>query len=143
MNNPEWEPLEQQQLSTNRIAPVYPLTANITQRWLRRLMGQVVPYWAQRVSDPLPEQIRRSAGLMDLSSALTQAHFPDSMERLKAARHRLAFDEIFLLQLGVLRQKYAWQERTAQVFDTPGDWLEDQIARLPFALTAQRRVCRT
>ena len=38
MNNPEWEPIEQQNLHTNRIVPVYPLTANITQRWLRRLM---------------------------------------------------------------------------------------------------------
>ena len=135
MNNPEWEPLEQQQLSTNRIVPVYALTAQITQRWLRRLMGQVIPYWALRVRDPLPESIRRAAGLMDLPNALLQSHFPDSWERLKAARHRLAFDEIFLMQLGVLRQKAAWQERTARVFETPDEWLEAQIARLPFKLT--------
>ena len=39
MNNPEWEPLEQQQLSTNRIVPVYPLISSITQRFLRRTMN--------------------------------------------------------------------------------------------------------
>jgi ATP-dependent DNA helicase RecG len=140
MNNPEWEPLEQQQLSTNRIVPVYPLTAQITQRWLRKLMDQVVVYWAPRVHDPLPENVRRSAGLMDLSNALLQTHFPDSWDRLKAARFRLAFDEIFLLQLGVLRQKRAWQERTARVFETPQDWLEAQVASLPFQPTgAQMR----
>ncbi len=65
MNNPEWEPLEQQQLSTNRIVPVYPLTAQITQRWLRKTMNQVVMYWAPRVKDPLPYEVRRGAELKD------------------------------------------------------------------------------
>jgi ATP-dependent DNA helicase RecG len=135
MNNPEWEPLEQQQLSTNRIVPVYPLTAQVTQRWLRRLMNQVVTYWAPRVQDPLPDELLRSAGLVKLSTALLQAHFPDSLDDLRAARQRLAFDEIFLLQLGVLRQKQGWQNRAACVFEVEESWLEDQIERLPFALT--------
>jgi ATP-dependent DNA helicase RecG len=140
MNNPEPELLEQQQLGTNRIVPVYPLSAQITQRWLRRTQNQVVTYWAPRVADPLPEEIRRAANLMDLPTALLQAHFPDTMDALDAARHRLAFDEIFLLQLGVLRQKRAWQERTARVFEVQDTWLQSQLSRLPFPLTgAQRR----
>ena len=140
MNNPEWEPLEQQQLSTNRIVPVYPLTAQITQRWLRRTMNQVVTYWAPRLYDPLPEKIRLSAELMEISTALMQAHFPDSWDSLNAAQQRLAFDEILLLQLGVLRQKYHWQERTAQVFEATQRWMQVQIDRLPFELTnAQKR----
>jgi len=139
MNSPEMEPLEQQQLSTNRIVPVYPLTAQITQRWLRRLMNQVVTYWAPRVHDPLPERILNSANLINISSALIQVHFPDTWDLLKAARHRLAFDEIFMLQLGVLRQKRNWQERSGRVFDTPDDWLKDQISRLPFPLTGAQQ----
>ena len=140
MNNPEVEPVEQQNLHTNRIVPVYPLTANITQKWLRRLMYQVVTYWAPRVSDPLPEDIRRAADLPSLAAALQEAHFPSSMEKLAAARHRLAFDEIFLLQLGVLRQKRSWQQRAAQVFTIPDTWFTEQTAKLPFELTsAQQR----
>lgn len=140
MNNPEWEPLEQQNLHTNRILPVYPLTANITQRWLRRLMHQVVSYWSPRVRDPLPENIRISAGLLDLSTALFQVHFPNSEDQLKAARHRLAFDEIFLLQLGVLNQKQIWQEQTAKTFELEDEWLNTQLMHLPFSLTnAQKR----
>jgi len=135
MNNPEIEQLEQQNLHTNRIVPVYSLSANITQRWLRRLMHQVVTYWAPRVPDPLPKGLRRSADLVDLTTALLQIHFPDSWEQLKVARHRLAFDEIFLLQLGMFSQKRAWQERTARVFETSQGWLEAQVARLPFTLT--------
>jgi ATP-dependent DNA helicase RecG len=140
MNSPEVEELEQQNLHTNRIVPVYPLTANITQRWLRRLMYQVVTYWSPRLQDPLPSGARRSAELAVLSDALLQVHFPDSWEQLEAARHRLAFDEIFLLQLGMLRQKRAWQERSARIFETPEEWIENEVARLPFELTsAQRR----
>jgi ATP-dependent DNA helicase RecG len=140
MNNPEWEFLEQQQLSTNRIVPVYPLTSQITQRWIRRQMNQVITYWAPRVQDPLPEEIRQSANLEDLPTALLQVHFPDSWDALGAAQERLAFDEIFLLQLGVLRQKRAWTEHTARRFVNAEGWLETQLARLPFTLTdAQKR----
>ena len=135
MNNPEWEPLEQQNLHTNRIVPVYPLTANITQRWLRRLMYEVVSYWAPRVADPLPPSLRQSAQLVELSSALFQAHFPTSSADLQSARHRLAFDEIFLLQIGVLQQKRLWQNRTARQFHAPPEWIERQVAGLPFPLT--------
>jgi ATP-dependent DNA helicase RecG len=136
MNNPEWEPLEQENLHTNRIVPVYPLTAKITQRWLRRLMYEVVTYWAPRVADPLPESVRQSAQLMDLPTALFQAHFPSTEEQLRSARHRLAYDEILLLQLGVLSQKRNWQNRTARIYDIPDDWLQAQIERLPFQLTS-------
>jgi ATP-dependent DNA helicase RecG len=141
MNNPEWEPLEQQHLNTNRIVPVYPLTAGITQRWLRRSLNQVVTYWAPRVRDPLPQGIRSSGGLLDITTALMQIHFPDTWDDLGRARYRLAFDEIFLLQLGVLRQKRAWQERSGRVFETSVEWINEQTSCLPFSLTdAQQRV---
>ncbi len=141
MNNPEWEHVDQQQLNTNRIVPVYPLTAQISQRWLRHQMHQLVTYWAQRIPDPISEDILRSANLINLSSALMQIHFPDSWKDLKLAQERLAFDEIFLLQMGVLRQKRVWQERSARVFHVEDEWLEGQLARLPFSLTnAQQRV---
>jgi ATP-dependent DNA helicase RecG len=139
MNSPEWEPLEQQNLHTNRIVPVYALTANIKQRWLRRLLHQVVTYWSPRVADHLPDWILQDAGLMDLPDALLEIHFPNSWETLKAARHRLAFDEIFLLQLGVLRQKRTWQSRTARAFQTTDEWLEERLNKLPFSLTGAQK----
>lgn len=135
MDNPSWEPLEQQPLSTNRIVPIYALTAQITQRWLRRLINQVVAYWAPRVPDPLPVELRRSAEIVDLPTALLQTHFPDSWEQLKAAQNRLAFDEIFLLQLGILGQRQAWQDRKARAFEIEAGWLEEQMLRLPYSLT--------
>jgi ATP-dependent DNA helicase RecG len=139
MNNPEMEPLDAKNLHTNRIVPVYPLTSNITQRWLRGMMHKVVTYWAPRIQDPLPKNLRQSADLIDLSNALLQAHFPDNWEQLKAARYRLAFDEILLLQLGMLRQKRAWQERRAREFSVPDDWYTERLKQLPFKLTEAQK----
>lgn len=141
MNSPDWELVEQDHLHTNRIVPVYPLSGRLTQKNLRRMVFQVVSFWASRVPDFMPSSVRHGAGLIDLGQALSQIHFPDSQDQLKEARFRLAFDEIFLMQLGVLRQKQAWQAGTAQVFSAPREWLDNQIMRLPYALTgAQQRV---
>ena len=135
MNSPEWEPIEKENLHANRIVPVYPLTEKITQRWLRAQMNKVVEYWALRVEDYLPRSVRTAAKLMKLPEALLQVHFPDSHKDLRAAQQRLAFDEVFLVQLGVLRKKRALGERTARVFETSIEWLDGQKERLPFKLT--------
>ena len=132
MSNPEVEQIDQQNLHTNRIVPVYPLTANITQRWLRRLMHRVITYWAPRLTDPLPYELRHEEDLVDLSTAILQVHFPDTKEKLQQARYRLAFEEILYLQLGMLEQKRTWRERTAQNFMVPQDWLDVRIARPTF-----------
>jgi ATP-dependent DNA helicase RecG len=135
MNNPDWEPMEQEHLHTNRIVPVYPLTAKITQRWLRRVIHETVSYWAPRIPDYLPQSAKSAVGLIDLPTALMEAHFPSSVEKLRAARERLAFDEVFLLQMGVFRQKRSWREVVAQVYEVGDDWLTSQLERLPFILT--------
>ncbi len=141
MNSPECDLLEHKHLNTNRIVPVYPLSANIKQRRLRSLMDPVVNHWSGRVVDPLPRDILQSAELIDLNNALLHVHFPESWEALTAARKRLAFDEIFFLQLGVLSQKRAWNERSATVLEVSDAWVEEQFQKLPFALTgAQKRV---
>jgi ATP-dependent DNA helicase RecG len=140
MNNPDFEPVETESLHTNRIVPIYSLTEKITQKWLRKLMSQVITHWAPRVTDHLPESVRSAANLPELCDALLQAHFPDSQDKLKSARERLAFDEIFFLQMGVLRQKRDWQSVTARIFDVPEAWMEARIKALPFTLTnAQQR----
>lgn len=139
MNNPEWEPLQTEQLHTNRIVPVYPLTADIGQRWLRGTMNNVVSYWAPRVDDPLPPGLIESANLMPLGQALMQMHFPDSWEDLQDAQHRLAYDELLLLQLAVLQQKHAWQGQAATRLAAPQGWIEAQLSRLPYKLTKAQR----
>jgi ATP-dependent DNA helicase RecG len=140
MNNPYWEPVEIENLHTNRIVPIYPLTENVTQKSLRELMDTVIRFWTPRVSDPLPVTLIRDAKLMGLGEALYQVHFPDDQDRLTQSRDRLAFDEIFYLQMGVLRQKKDWNSVDGRVFETDQEWLNSVIDGLPYQLTnAQRR----
>ncbi|HWR65954.1 MAG TPA: ATP-dependent DNA helicase RecG [Bellilinea sp.] len=140
MNSPDWEPIEQEHLHTNRIVPVYPLTAKVTQKSLRRMMHQTITFWSPRIPDFLPKQVIDQGNLITLNQALMQIHFPDSHELLHSAQERLAFDEIFLLQLGVIRQKRAWQANVAQSFTVTDEWLQQQIDALPYPLTgAQQR----
>lgn len=135
MNSPDWESVEMENLHTNRIVPIYSLTERISQQWLRKQMRQVVAYWAPAVVDALPDVIKREARLVSLGEALTQVHFPDSQERLKLARERLAFDEIFYLQMGVLRQKRDWQSVEGRRFAVTDEWLGARLESLPFTLT--------
>ena len=139
MNSPDWESVEVESLHTNRIVPVYSLTERINQKWLRNLMKQVVEYWAPAVADALPESIRNSARVMLLGDALLQVHFPVSQDKLRAARERLAFDEIFYLQMGVLRQKRDWKSVDARHFSVSDEWLGARLNGLPFTLTSAQQ----
>ncbi len=136
ITHPDYEPIDQQQLHTNRIVPVYPLTAMITQRWLRRTMFNTIDYWSPRINDFMPESILQDAQLPSLQKALKQVHFPDSQDELDLARQRLAFDEIFVLQLGVISQKRQWQELKGEAFFIDDIWLDQQFNQLPYQLTS-------
>ena len=139
MNSPDWEPVEVENLHTARIVPIYSLTDKINQKWLRGMMNTVVSHWAPAVVDALPDSIRFAAKLVSLPEALMQVHFPSTQDRLKAARERLGFDEIFYLQMGVLRQKRDWKAVEGRRFTVSTEWLESRLQSLPFALTSAQK----
>ncbi len=139
MNNPEWEALENRHLHTRRIVPVYALTGKISQKWLRGKIKEIVDYWSTRVRDPYPSAMIDAGNLMPLSIALKQVHYPDTWESLEEARHRLAFDEIFSIQISLMRQRRVWAERTGTVIETSDGWLQSRFNRLPYSLTGAQR----
>jgi len=135
MNSPDWEPLDSQQLHTNRIVPMYPLTAGISQRQIRRIIHQCLPFWSARMKEYLPEEIIDNEGFFDISQALIQIHFPDSNDSLSKARQRFSFEEIFFLQFGVLLQKSDWEILSAAVFPLSDQCIRKSFDKLPFSLT--------
>lgn len=140
-NSPEWEELSEELMHTGRIVPAYPLTKGLNAGKMRDLMKRAVEEWAPRVPDPLPESVRSRQRLLRLPEALLQIHFPDSAEALHAARRRLAFDELFLLQLGMLGQRRTWQAEPAIPLPPAQEKLQQFLDSLPFTLTgAQQRV---
>jgi ATP-dependent DNA helicase RecG len=141
--SPEWEPLEKELIHTARLVPVYPLTKGLSARWLRRLMKKTVDYWSKRLPDHLPAGLRERAGLVDLETAISQIHFPEDEESLKRARHRLSFDEFFLIQLGVQRQRHLWRSTPGRPLTIDEKLLGSFLQSLPFTLTsAQQRALR-
>lgn len=95
-------------LNTGRLVPVYPLTEGLSAKTLRRATKWAVDRCATLVADYLPVMVRDSADMMTLPRALAQYHYPENGTILHQARHRLAFDEMFVIQLGMLARKANW-----------------------------------
>jgi ATP-dependent DNA helicase RecG len=138
-SSPEWEHLDKELLHTARLVPVYPLTEGLTARWMRKLVKRTVDTWAARLSDFLPDAILVSTGLISLPRAIEHAHFPDTPEQLEAARKRLAFDELLVLQIGMLRQRRRWKSQTGRAVEADAAALDTFLASLPYSLTAAQR----
>ncbi|MEJ2739849.1 MAG: DNA helicase RecG, partial [Dehalococcoidia bacterium] len=104
--SPEWEVVNEQELiHTGRLVPVYPLTRGLYSRQVRTLVKMVIDKWVGKIQDFLPQEVKKANGLMDLREAIRQVHFPDDYEFRARARKRLAFDELFFIQLGALSKK--------------------------------------
>lgn len=124
-----------------RLVPVYPTTEGLSQRALRAMVREALTACAGLLPDALPEAIRAEHRLPGLREALWSAHFPEDEAAYVEARRRLAFEELFILQIGI-------QQQRARLLATPrgatyapaGDLLARFLGTLPFALTrAQQR----
>jgi ATP-dependent DNA helicase RecG len=143
--SPEWELAEEKELvHTGRLVPVYPLTQGLRSRQVRLLMKRVVDQWAGQLEDFLPAAVKKRCGLLDLPVAISQAHYPEDEVMKARARLRLAFDELILLQLGVLSRKRDWQDsQPGNPVKVATPVLEAFTSSLPFAMTtAQQRVLK-
>jgi ATP-dependent DNA helicase RecG len=141
--SPEWELVEDKELiHTGRLVPVYPLTRGLYPRQVRNIVKRALDNWVWQMADFLPPEMKSRFKLVDLPEAIIQTHYPDSYPLKAEARRRLAFDELFLLQLGVLSKKRDWQEsQPGNAFKTIGENINKFLCSLPFTLTsAQQRV---
>lgn len=137
--SPEWEEIDKDLIHTGRIVPVYPLTKGITAKWLRNHIRSTVNYWTQRLPDYLPNESRDRLTMPELAEAVRQIHFPDDWDKLEAARRRLAFDELLLIQLGVLRQRQEWKSQKGYPVAVQPETVEQILKTLPFELTGAQR----
>ena len=142
--NPEFEILDEKDEDTQGvlagIVPVYPGTEGLFHRWVRSLVFDAVKTFAADIPDPIPLDIRERHGLVTIEEALRSMHFPEGRESWAAARRRLAFDELFLLQTALALRRKGYEEETG---GSPLSW-EGPILRkfrkeiLPFDLTAEQ-----
>lgn len=138
---PEYELLNSTNLTlhTGRLVPVYPETQGISSKWIRRQTYKLLNDNKNEIEEFVPENVVRKNEYMDLYTALNTIHFPKSLEEAEKARVRLAFNELFLLQLSGFERKKVWQEVTkGNKFKV--DKFEKEIEKftksLPFILTS-------
>lgn len=119
-----------------RILPIYPLTERLPQRLLRRVTQQAVAEYADMVPDIFDQRYCRQRNLMPIAEAVRTIHFPDSMDKVPLARKRLAYDELFLLELGMaIRRRDIRADDMGFSFDVSAKVDKRIRQRFPFALT--------
>lgn len=142
LTNPEFEILEGEgAASVGRIVPVYPLAVPLSQRWTRRLVGAVLESYGGELTDFLPDSLRKRHGMKALPDAVRELHCPEDRDSWLRARNRLAFDELFLLQIGLLLRRRTYAASGHAVPIRPGRKFQALMGPgLPFVPTgAQRR----
>jgi ATP-dependent DNA helicase RecG len=117
------------------LVPVHPATEGISAAKLRELMWEARPRMTETV-EPLPAALRVEEKLPDRPAALTAVHFPETEEEEQGARRRLAFEELFLLQLAVAGRRRSRREgRRARPLAARGVVVDHWRWSLPFELT--------
>ena len=142
MTNPRWEPIEEGREPPSRAArlrPVYPANEELGSRQIEKLVALVLEPCLARIEDPLPTAYRDLRALPGLAESWRRMHRPGSMEDVAAARRRLAFDELFLLQLGVMMRRQQWRSQRRAMPLPCSEMLDARIrARLTHTLTEEQ-----
>ena len=121
-----------------RILPVHPATEGLSSNWIRRLVAEALDEFGD-VPDPLPASLRVERGLVPLASALRDIHFPPDMDARDAARRRLAYQELLMLQLGMASRRHALvAERKGFAHSVDGGLKASVRRALPFSLTGDQ-----
>ena len=152
MAHPEFEIISgngDELIHSGGVIPVYPSTArlrklNLDSRGFRRILKPFLERVEQMVEETLPEPIVTEQRLLPLFLALKNIHFPENLNVAEQARQRLAFDELFYLELMLaLRKKRLTDSPEGIAFQKPGSLIKQLLNKLPFKLTeAQRKVLR-
>ena len=144
--SPEYEiisgELNESLLHTGRIVPVYPLTAGISQRMMRKIVMAALDKCDGHIQENLTPELMRVFGVPGRREAFLQIHYPDNLEKLEAARRRFKIEEVFFLHL-LLKERRATLTRKKErpPIAPPHPLYEQFLGSLPFALTgAQKRV---
>ena len=136
MRSPVWEP-ESARIEIGRWVPVYPATEGITVRYIRSLIHRNLDICLPAIQETLSEEMRARFGLMRRRAAVETIHRPEGPDAFEQARQSLAFEEFFLLQLGLLQSA---RSESGRAHSAKNGLLDSFLAGLPFLLTGSQRV---
>jgi len=147
--HPEIEPLTGKNEKGGFLQPVYPVTEKLKARYIdskfiAKLQQEILQAAQNHIRETLPVSLLQKQKLLSKKEALYAIHIPQSHEQLADARHRLKFEELFYIQLRLIKMKLVRQEKfRGIVFSDTAILTKFYKDHLPFALTeAQKRVIR-
>ncbi len=131
--------LEENEVPELGIMPIYPATATLNQNFFRNVMRNLL-LKMPKLEEILPKNILKELKLISLDEATRAIHFPKNREQLSLSRRRLAFDELFLIQCGLmLIKRQAQDEKLGITHKKNGELVKKVLEKLPFELTKDQK----
>ncbi len=121
--------------NTGKIIPIYPLTYNISQNQIRKVIENGLNLVKDQLEESLPKYILDEYNLLDINSVVKKIHFPEDFEEFEKARVRLAFEELLNMQLLLLELKNKCMKKESGIQFDKNVKMSDVINVLPFKLT--------
>lgn len=140
LSNPSYETAGRAPTNTGRLVPVYAETRGVTSRWMRWKISQLLKNYLRDIPEIVPNAILKRQKLVGAQEAIRELHFPSSFEKVKEARKKIAFEEMFLIQLNSIRIRQSWEQSKSVTIKFDEKLIKKFVDTLPFKLTdAQRK----
>ena len=140
MTSPVFD-IEGKDNNTGKIIPIYPLTYNLSQNTIRKIIENGLKEVSGRLQETMPEYLLKQYNLIGIQEAIKKIHFPEDFSEFNIARKRLVFEELLSMQLALLKLKNNYTTDTNGIAFDKNAKMSDIINILPFKLTkAQLKV---
>ena len=144
--NPEYKLFSgQQKVSENEILPIYSSNKNITQNSLRKLVEKFLVNFLNYFEENIPNKLIKEYKIMERKSAIKNIHYPISMKEIEEAKRRFAIEELLILELGILKNRFIIENSNSKNYEVKGkkEKVREFLSQLTFNLTnAQKKVIK-
>ena len=144
--NPEYKLFSgQQKVSENEILPIYSSNKNITQNSLRKLVEKFLVNFLNYFEENIPKGLIKEYKIMERKSAIKNIHYPISMKEIEEAKRRFAIEELLILELGILKNRFIIENSNSKNYEVEGkkEKVRNFLSQLTFNLTnAQKKVIK-
>ncbi|MDC7954984.1 ATP-dependent DNA helicase RecG [Fusobacterium simiae] len=144
--NPEYKLYSgQQKVSENEILPIYSSNKNITQNSLRKLVEKFLVNFLNYFEENIPNELIKEYKIMERKKAIKNIHYPVSVKEIEEAKRRFAIEELLILELGILKNRFIIENSNSKNYEVEGkkDKVKNFLSLLPFSLTnAQKKVIK-
>ena len=144
--NPEYKLFSgQKKVSENEILPIYSSNKNITQNSLRKLVEKFLVNFLNYFEENIPDELIKEYKIMERKSAIKNIHYPVSMKEIEEAKRRFAIEELLILELGILKNRFIIENSNSKNYEVKGkkEKVKNFLSQLTFNLTnAQKKVIK-